>query len=111
MGRRALGVGSRVMPNPHFYVSTKDTLYDSPSRTFYLCIKVLKRPWGFPNEIYLNSLKNSHAQQVWIFELQKDVVAEEYVYSHIRPGDGTYYLKVYDDKDHYMKAWNECRSG
>jgi hypothetical protein len=96
------------MPNPHFYVSAKETLYDSPSRTFYLYINTVKRPWGFPNEIYLN---NSETLRVWIFELQKDVIAEEYVYSHIRPGDGTYYLKVYDDKDHYMKAWNECRSG
>ncbi len=108
MGRRKLGLGSRVMPNPHFYVSAKETLYDSPSRTFYLYINTVKRPWGFPNEIYLN---NSETLRVWIFELQKDVIAEEYVYSHIRPGDGTYYLKVYDDKDHYMKAWNECRSG
>jgi hypothetical protein len=96
------------MANPHYYSAVKDTLYDSPSRTFYLYIDTAKRPWGVPNEIYLN---NSETLRVWIFELQKDVIDEQYVYSHIRPGDGTYYLKVYDDKDHYMKAWNECRSG
>jgi hypothetical protein len=95
------------MSNPHFYVSTKDTLYDSPSRTFYLYINTVKRPWGFPNEIYLN---NSETLRVWVFEL-KHVETDEYLYTHIRPGDGTYYLKAYDDKDQYMRAWNECRSG
>jgi hypothetical protein len=97
------------MPNPPYLSAVKDTLYDSPSRTFYLYINTVKRPWGFPNEIYLN---NSETLRVWIFELKDvDVNTEDYVYTHIRPGDGTYYLKVYDDKDRYMKAWNECRSG
>jgi hypothetical protein len=96
------------MPDRARLYAVKYTLYDSPSRTFYLYIDTAKRPWGAPNEIYLN---NSETLRVWIFERQKDVIADEYVYSHIRPGGGTYYLKVYDDKDHYMKAWNECRSG
>ena len=109
MGRSELGVGSDcLMPNPHYYSAVKDTLYDSPSRTFYLYINTVKRPWGFPSEIYLN---NSETLRVWIFELQKDIIVGEDVYSHRRVGGGTYYLKVYTDKDQCMKAWNECRSG
>jgi len=96
------------MTNPNFYADVKEALYDSPSRTFYLYIDTTKRRWSYPSEIYLN---NSETLRVWIFELQKDIIVGEHVYSHRRPGGGTYYLKVYADKDQCMKAWNECRSG